>query len=94
MTGFAGGISVQYLLPRLGAIFDTAKLEAAGGVERLAQLAPEQLDAVLRHAAVQSFRAVAVIPVILLPIFAFIAWRDRVARLHSNNVSEPERLSS
>jgi MFS family permease len=93
MTGFAGGISIQYLLPRLGAVFDAAKLEAAGGVERLAQLAPEQLDAVLRHASVQSFRAVAVIPVILLPIFAFIAWRDRVARLPSNNISEPERLS-
>lgn len=80
LTGFAGGISIQYLLPRLGAIFDAAKLEAAGGIERFSQLPPDQLDNVLRFAAVESFRTVAIIPVLLLPIFAFIAWRDRVAR--------------
>jgi len=77
LIGFAGGISIQYVLPKLGAIFDQAKLEAAGGLEKLAQLSPEQLDVVLRYASVQSFRTVAIIPVILLPIFLFIWWRDR-----------------
>lgn len=86
LTGFAGGISIQYLLPRLGAIFDAAKLEAAGGLEHFAQLAPEQLDRVLRYAAVESFRAVAIIPVILLPIFGFIAWRDRAARRKNSRI--------
>lgn len=81
LTGFAGGISIQYVLPRLGAVFDRAKLEAAGGVDRLAHLPPDQLNEVLRYASVQSFRAVAVIPLVLLPIFAFIAWRDRSAAL-------------
>lgn len=80
LTGFAGGISIQYLLPRLGAIFDEAKLAAAGGLENFARLSPEQLDAVLRVAAVESFRAVAIVPLLLLPLFGFIAWRDRVAR--------------
>lgn len=80
LTGFAGGISIQYVLPRLGAIFDEAKLAAAGGLDNFSHLAPAQLDAVLRVAASESFRAVAIIPVILLPIFGFIAWRDRSAR--------------
>lgn len=80
ITGFAGGISIQYLLPRLGAIFDEAKLAAAGGLENFAQLPPEQLDAVLRMAAMESFRAVAIVPLLLLPLFAFIGWRDRVTR--------------
>lgn len=77
LTGFAGGISIQYLLPKLGAIFDQAKLAAAGGIENFSRLTPEQLDAVLRYASVQSFRTVAIIPIILLPLFGFIAWRDR-----------------
>jgi fucose permease len=77
LTGFAGGISIQFILPRLGAIFDQAKLEAAGGMENFVRLAPEQLDRVLRHASVESFRAVALIPLMLLPVFGFIAWLDR-----------------
>ncbi len=80
LLGFAGGISIQFVLPRLGALFDDAKLEAAGGLENLRQLAPEQLDRVLRYASVRSFRAVAVIPLVLLLAFAFIAWRDRANR--------------
>jgi MFS family permease len=83
MTGFAGGISIQSLLPRLGAIFDAAKLDAAGGLENFARLAPAELDAVLREAAIESFRTVAVIPLMLLPVFGFIAWRDRMARQHN-----------
>jgi MFS family permease len=84
LIGFAGGISIQYVLPKLGSVFDQAKLEAAGGLEKFAQLAPEQLDAVLRYASIESFRTVAIIPVILLPIFLFIWWRDRVGRTAVN----------
>jgi MFS family permease len=81
ITGFAGGISIQYVLPELGAIFDRAKLSAAGGIDNFTRLAPAQLDQVLHYASVQSFRTVALIPLLLLPTFAFIAWRDRAARL-------------
>lgn len=84
ITGFAGGISIQYVLPELGAIFDQAKIVAAGGLDKLSTLSPEELEQVLRHASVQSFRAVALIPLLLLPIFGFIAWRDRFARIGSN----------
>lgn len=77
LTGFAGGISIQYLLPKLGAIFDQAKLDAAGGIENFSRLTPEQLGEVLHYASVQSFQTVAIIPLALIPIFGFIAWRDR-----------------
>ncbi len=77
LTGFAGGLSIQYVLPQMGAIFDSAKLEAAGGVERLAALSGEELESVLRYASVESFQAVAVLPLLLLPVFGFIWWRDR-----------------
>jgi MFS family permease len=77
LTGFAGGISIQFVLPRLGAIFDRAKLEAAGGLDQFSRLSPDALDQVLRRASVESFRAVALIPLILLPVFGFLAWNDR-----------------
>jgi hypothetical protein len=80
LTGFAGGLSIQFVLPRLGAIFDRAKLEAAGGVEKFATLPPDQLDVVLRRASIESFQAVALIPVALIPIFGVIWLRDRARR--------------
>jgi MFS family permease len=77
LMGFAGGLAVQFVLPWLGAIFDRAKLEAAGGVEQLAGLSGDALHEVMRAASVESFQAVAVVPLVLLPIFALIWWRDR-----------------
>ena len=72
LMGFAGGLSMQYVLPRMGAIFDSAKLEAAGGVERLAAMSGPQLDAVVRYASVESFQSVAIVPLLLLPVFGLI----------------------
>ena len=77
LTGFAGGLSIQFVLPQMGAIFDAAKLEAAGGVEQLAILSGPEMQEVLRYASVESFQAVALLPLLLLPIFGFIWWRDR-----------------
>lgn len=77
LTGFAGGLSIQFVLPQMGAIFDAAKLEAAGGVDRLASLGAQEMEAVLRHASVESFQAVALLPLILLPVFGVIWLRDR-----------------
>lgn len=78
LMGFAGGLAIQFVLPQMGAIFDRAKIEAAGGVEALAALSGEQLEIVLRYASVESFQAVAMIPLLLLPIFAGIWLRDRL----------------
>ena len=77
MIGFCGGMAIQFVLPQLGAIFDRAKIEAAGSADALAALSGEELDAVLRFASVESFSAVALIPLALIPIFGFIWWRDQ-----------------
>lgn len=79
LMGFAGGMAIQFLLPQMGAIFDRSKLEAAGSVEALASLSGPELDGVLRFASVESFQAVAVVPLLLLPVFGFIWWKDRNA---------------
>ena len=80
LTGFAAGLSIQFVLPQMGAIFDSAKIEAAGGVARLASLGGDELSAVLRYASVASFQAVAVLPLLLLPVFGLVWWRDRASR--------------
>ncbi len=77
LMGFAGGMAIQFVLPKMGAIFDTAKAEAAGGVDKLATLAPAEMDEVIRYASVESFQSVAIIPLLLLPVFGLIWIYDR-----------------
>lgn len=77
LMGFAGGMSIQFVLPYMGAIFDSAKAEAAGGVEKLATLSPEAMDEAVRFASVESFQSVAIIPVLLLPVFLLIWFLSR-----------------
>ncbi|MFK8048080.1 MAG: sugar MFS transporter [Halioglobus sp.] len=77
MMGFAGGMAIQFVLPKMGAIFDTAKAEAAGGAEKLAGLSPEAMEEVIRYASVESFQSVAIVPILLLPVFGAIWIYDR-----------------
>ncbi|WP_444917092.1 MFS transporter [Microbulbifer sp. JMSA003] len=77
LLGFAGGMSIQFVLPKLGEIFDNAKIEAAGGLEAFEKLTGDELDTVLATASIESFQSLAVVPLILLPIFAFIWFWDR-----------------
>ena len=72
LMGFAGGMAIQFVLPRMGAIFDSAKAEAAGGAEQLAGLSAEAMTEVVRYASVESFQAVAIVPLLLLPVFGLI----------------------
>ena len=74
LIGFAGALAIYFVLPQLGAIYDKAKLDAAGGEAAFAALAPEAPDMqrVLAFAAEQSFQAVAVIPVVLFFIFGAV----------------------
>ena len=81
LVGFAGAMAIQFVLPRLGAIYDAAKLEKAGGDAAFAALRPgPELDAVLAEAAAQSFQAVAVIPVILFVVFGLVWAFERRGR--------------
>lgn len=74
LIGFAGALAIYFVLPQLGAIYDKAKLDAAGGEAAFAALKPEtpELQRVLAFAAEQSFQAVAVIPVVLFFIFGAV----------------------
>ena len=86
LMGFAGGMSIQFVLPQMGAIFDNAKAEAAGGAQMLASLSPEAMEGVIRIASVESFQAVAFVPLMLLPVFGLIWLVDRRAGGHQAEV--------
>ncbi|MEZ5502941.1 MAG: MFS transporter, partial [Halioglobus sp.] len=77
LMGFAGGMSIQFVLPKMGAIFDSAKAQAAGGADKLASLSPEAMQEVVRYASVESFQSVAIVPLLLLPVFGLIWLVDR-----------------
>jgi hypothetical protein len=65
----------------MGTIFDTKKVQVAGGTEafNLLQAGPE-LERVLGIAAQASFRAVAVLPALLLIVFGAIWLYDRKSK--------------
>ena len=79
LVGFAGALAIYFVLPRLGAIYDSAKLERAGGQEAFAALQPGSpaLQEVLAFAAERSFQTIAIIPVILFFIFGVVRLVER-----------------
>jgi MFS family permease len=77
LMGVAGALSIHFVLPQLGAIFDRAKLELAGGADAFARLAGPELEAVLRGAASTSFRSLALLPALLIAVFGAIALHER-----------------
>jgi len=79
LMGTAGTLSIQFVLPLMGAIYDRTKLQAAGGERAFGALpaGSEELSRVLGIAAQTSFRAVAVLPAILLVVFGAIWMYDR-----------------
>lgn len=77
LMGTAGTLSSSFVLPLLGNIYDTKKIELAGGDAAFKALSGVQLDSVLGQAAQASFRAVAVLPAILLIVFGAIWFYDR-----------------
>jgi hypothetical protein len=83
IVGFAGAMAIYYVLPELGKIYDVAKAQYAGGAEAFAALqsgSPE-LSAALAFAAEKSFKAVAVIPVVLLVVFGVVWLIERKKKL-------------
>ncbi|MDG2271244.1 MAG: MFS transporter [Halioglobus sp.] len=77
LMGFAGGMAIKFVLPQMGAIFDAAKAQAAGGADQLATLSPDATQEVLRYASIESFQSVAIVPLLLLPVFGVIWLHDR-----------------
>jgi len=74
LTAFAGALAIYFVLPQLGAIYDQAKFESAGGIDAFGALSPAsgEMAEVLAYAASVSFRAVAIIPMILFVIFGAV----------------------
>ena len=77
VLGSAGALSIYFVLPQLGAMFDQAKVEFAGGPEAFAQLSDEARLAVEDAAASVSFERLALVPLVLLVVFGFIWLRER-----------------
>ena len=77
LMGTAGSLSGYLVLPRLGEVYDGAKIELAGGAEQLAQLAGETLLKIEDQAASHSFETLSLLPAILLVIFGGIWLRER-----------------
>lgn len=77
VVGSAGALSIFFVLPQLGAMFDRAKIEFAGGPEAFARLSGEARLAVEDAAASVSFQRLAILPLVLLVVFGFIWLRER-----------------
>jgi len=78
LMGTAGTLSIQFVLPIMGSIFDHKKIELAGGTDAFNALPPgPELDRILGIAAQTSFRDVAALPAILLLVFGAIWFYDR-----------------
>jgi MFS family permease len=77
LMGTAGTLSINFVLPQMGKIFDNKKIELAGGAEAFKALTGDKLNEVLGAASQASFRAVAILPAILLIVFGAIWLYDR-----------------
>src|SRR6476620_6128775 len=78
LMGTAGTLSIRFVLPLMGSIYDAKKIEVAGGEAAFAALpAGPELERVLGIAAQTSFRAVAILPAVLLAVFGMIWIYDR-----------------
>lgn len=77
LIGSAGALSIYFVLPVLGGVYDQAKMDFAGGKAELMALQGDALAEVEGMAASVSFEMVAYIPLGLLVIFGAIWAHDR-----------------
>lgn len=78
LMGTAGTLSSRFVLPLMGSIYDSKKVEAAGGEAAFRAMPPgAELDRVLGTAAQASFRDVAILPAVLLVVFGAVWMYDR-----------------
>ena len=77
LMGTAGTLSIKFVLPWMGSIFDRTKIQVAGGEDAFKALTGDNLNAVLGTAAQQSFRMVAILPALLLVVFGGVWLYDK-----------------
>lgn len=85
ILGFAGAMAIYLVLPQIGKIYDEAKLEAAGGADAFAALQQgAEMQRVVAYAAEQSFKAIAIIPLILFVIFGAVWYFEKRNKARSD----------
>ena len=89
LMGTGGTLSIYFVLPRMGSIFDSAKIRAAGGEGAFNALSGDKLNEVLTYASQYSFRVVAILPAILLVVFGAIWAMDK-----ARGGYKPEQLAA
>jgi predicted MFS family arabinose efflux permease len=79
LVNFSGALAIYLVLPKIGKIYDTAKIEKAGGADAFAALQPGSpgMHEALVHAAEVSFKTISVIPVVLFFIFGAVWFFER-----------------
>jgi hypothetical protein len=77
LMGTAGTLSIYFVLPQMGKIFDDTKIQLAGSDAAFNALKSPELERILGIAAQTSFRYVAVLPAILLLVFGAIWLYER-----------------
>jgi MFS family permease len=79
LVNFSGALAIYLVLPELGKIYDSAKIEKAGGEAAFnaLQAGSAQMHDVLVHAANVSFTTISVIPMILFFIFGLVWFYER-----------------
>jgi MFS family permease len=87
LMGSGATLAIYLFLPVMGQVFDSTKISAAGNEQAFTVLskaaetedavAVEKLDDVLAQASRASFRVVAILPAVLLIVFAGIWFYDR-----------------
>ena len=77
LLGSAGALSIYFVLPKIGSLYDQSKIEFAGGVSELEQLSADALIEIESLAASESFANVALIPCVLLVVFAVLWFGDK-----------------
>ncbi len=88
LVGSAGALASFFVLPRLGEMFDQAKVEIAGGPEAFTRLSGAALRAVEDAAASQSFARLTFVPLTLLVVFGAIWLVERRSGRRSGRIAE------
>ncbi|MFA0193650.1 sugar MFS transporter [Vibrio artabrorum] len=76
LMGSAGSLSIYFVLPMMGSVFDKAKLTTAGGSDAFDALEGAELESVLAEAAQISFQSAVIFPVILVFVFSVVIFYE------------------
>ncbi|MBK6739993.1 MAG: hypothetical protein IPG64_20100 [Haliea sp.] len=84
LMGFVYGMSIQFVLPRMGPFSMRLRRRRRAVPSNWPDSRPEAMQEVIRYASRWGrIRSVAIVPLLLLPVFGVIWLADRQARWHA-----------